>query len=92
MKDYEIYLGDDDMSVGNVALGLSDAIVGTYGPVTRPGQCEMEGDGDCPKGGGEPGGWCTPVPFPNPPIPGGGGCCCCGAGTGSLIDESEIVL
>ena len=41
LKDgYDDYL--DSLSMGNPALGLSDAIVGTYGPVTRPGQCDQE--------------------------------------------------
>ena len=96
LKDgYDDYL--DSLSMGNPALGLSDAIVGTYGPVTRPGQCDQETP---PADPGRPGGHIGTVPIRQDPVngvlihlimnpPAG---CCCGGGTGFLIDESEMVL
>ena len=75
-------------SVGNPALGLSDAVVGTMGR----GQCEEEdpGYGDRNDGVPDGSGW-------GPTIGGcRSACCCCYIGSGGasdlLIDKSEIVL
>ena len=76
--------------VGDPTIGLSDAIVGTYGPVLPP---HLEDDGG---GAGIDDRGIDRREHPSPCC-----CCCCsnppayyccGAGTGFLIDESEIVL
>ena len=99
--------GIGNFSLGNPAMGLSDAIVGgyTYVPVPVDGGGSDGGDnsgGSDDSGGGFIGGAVEIIKdyligklvdtVVDKIGKGGCCCCCCGGGSGYLIDESEIVL
>ena len=90
LKDNVKIQSVDNLVVGNLALGLSDAICGA-GEGLGGDQNYLEGGGGKPPAGNGSGKQDDSGNKKDRP-PRNGCCCCCGSGSGFLIEESEIIL